>query len=93
MKGINEYVTAKDLRALDLIIESGFVFISLTGDPWLQTHKHITGERVQRLLELKLLIPSEDGLFSGTSQTFKPDYERLENDPEIRRLRSARPNP
>lgn len=90
--GPRSEITEGDLIILDLITECGFVFMSLTGDPWLQSGKRITAERVQRLVELGLLKSGEDQLITEVGpQTYKPiSPEELKNDKRVQKLLASR---
>jgi hypothetical protein len=87
-------ITDGDIEHLGNIIECGFVFMSLTGDPWLQSGKRITAERVQRLVELGLLKSGEDQLITGTGpQTYHPNVEGFQNDERIQKRLASRSAP
>jgi hypothetical protein len=90
MKTTIDRIAEGDLAALDLVFECGFAFLSLTGEPYLQSGKRLTKERFHRLLKLGLLKPNGDSMFGQPSQSFRPTLEDYQHDKRVQKLLSAR---
>lgn len=63
--------TALDAEALELIRQCGFVSID-RGQPCLESNRQIGKGRFRRLIEHRVLVPSQDSFLGGVSQTYRP---------------------
>lgn len=65
-------LTDSDRHMLKLVRKCGFIGVDERGQPYLETDSQITEYRVRRLLALRLIESSGDGLLdSGKPQSYK----------------------
>lgn len=70
------YAGKKDLEAMRIIRQCGFICRESDGKPWVSTGQHISIERFDRLLKMGLIVSRGDSLFGVQSQTYVPIEEK-----------------